>query len=98
MHVSGTGEFGALVDQAQDEADGHSELFDASGRVISEEAYTDVLVRYLRLHGVCATQGGPSDEIGVKNTNQQNEQFDVVFGNMKPRRGGYVALCKPARF
>lgn len=98
MHVSGDGDFGAIVDRAQDilERD-HPELLDR-GRVKSEEAYVEALARQLQTMGVCAAVGGPGDEVAVKNSNGFNEQFDVVFSNMSPRRSGYVARCAPARF
>jgi hypothetical protein len=97
-NVSGDGEFGAIVDQAQDvlERD-RPDLFDR-GRIKSEEAYVEALARQLQTVGVCAAVGGPGDEVAVKTSNGFNEQFDVVFSNMYPRRSGYVARCSPARF
>jgi hypothetical protein len=73
------------------------ELFDRDGRV-NEDAYVDELVRRLRARGVCATRGGPSDEVGIKSGNSESFQYDVHLGNGRPRRSGYTSYCSPARF
>jgi hypothetical protein len=99
MHVSGNGRFGAQVEAAQIIAEtDHPGLFDAAGRVRDEDAYVQAVAVELRQMGLCAKQGGPSDELGVKDSNNWNEQYDIVLGNMYPRRGGFVARCVPARF
>jgi hypothetical protein len=97
-NVTGDGEFGGIVDRAQDMLEsGRPDLFDR-GRIKSEEDYVAALTRQLQTMGVCAAVGGPSDEVAVKTSNGSNEQFDVVLSNMYPRRSGYVARCSPARF
>jgi hypothetical protein len=72
-------------------------LFDREGRV-NEDAYLTELVRRLRARGVCATRGGPTDEVGVKSSNSESFQYDVHLGNGRPRLSGYTAYCRPARF
>jgi hypothetical protein len=63
-----------------------------------EDAFMADLVGRLRARGLCATRGGPSDEVGIKGENGRSEQFDVVLSEGKVRRRGYVAVCRPARF
>jgi hypothetical protein len=74
------------------------DLFDA-GRVRNPDAYVQGVARILeRDYGVCAKQGGPEDEIGVKNANGFNEQYDILLGSGYIRYGGYAVTCRPARF
>ena len=93
-----TSPFDAVVDEVQlaEEREGTVPR-DRDGRV-DEAAYTAELVRRLRAKGLCATVGGPGDELGLKQSNGESFQYDVHFGNGRPRRGGYVAYCRPARF
>ena len=70
---------------------------DRDGRV-DEDAYVNEILRRLRVKGLCVTRGGPSDEIGIKGSNAESWQFDIHLSNGRPRKGGYVAYCKPARF
>jgi len=53
--------------------------------------------------GLCCTHGPPFDEIGVKDSNDISEQFDIVLGDAVDGLGfvnphGYVLTCRPARF
>lgn len=48
--------------------------------------------------GLCAKQGGPPDELAVKNSNSFNEQYDIQFGSGAIRLNGYQVTCRPARF
>ena len=70
---------------------------DQDGRV-DEDAYVNEILRRLGARGVCAKRGGPSDEIGIKSSSEENWQFDIHLGNGRPRRQGYTAYCRPARF
>lgn len=68
-------------------------------QVLNDDLYVQGVARILqRDFGLCSTQGGPSDEIGVKDTNDHSEQYDILLGNGRVRRGGYTVTCKPARF
>ena len=73
------------------------DLFDRDGKV-NEDAYVNELLRRLRARGLCATRGGPTDEVGLKSGNSESFQYDVHLGNGRPRRSGYVSYCRPARF
>jgi hypothetical protein len=70
--------------------------------VAREREYTATLAgvivqRYGGLLGICATPGGPNDEVGVKNSNGYSEQYDVVVSNGKIWANKTVK-CRPARF
>lgn len=87
-----------VVDNVQDSIErDHPGWFDQDGRV-NEDLYVTEVVRRLQALGLCATRGGPSDEVGIKPTNAENFQYDVHLGNGRPRRYGYTAYCSPARF
>lgn len=95
----GTRIFESLVDSAigivQRE---RPQLFNGN-RVVSESAFVQAVAQTLEQRfGLCAKQGGPSDEVGVKNSNSFNEQYDIVFGNGTVRTQGYTVTCRPARF
>ena len=92
-----TGSFQTLLEAAQaDVLRTRPDLFDA-GRVRSENAYVQEVARVLRTRGVCAAQGGPSDEIAIKSTNDWNDQYDIVLGSGQPWTS-YQVTCRPARF
>jgi len=61
-------------------------------------SFTDRLVANLKAAGVCAAFDG--EEVGVKNTNDFNDQFDVLTADMYLRRGdgAYRSTCRPAAF
>lgn len=90
--------FDTIVDTEQDAIERERPgMFDRDGRV-DEEAYVNELVRRLRARGLCASRGGPGDEAAIKPSNAESFQYDVHLGNGRPRRSGYVAYCRPARF
>ncbi len=67
--------------------------------VPNEGAFVAAVARTLtQRFGLCATPGGPADEVGVKSNNNFSEQFDIVFGSGTVRTGGYTVTCRPARF
>ena len=72
--------------------------------VTNEQQFTTELAERLEARGLCATTktkspgGGSADEVGVRDSADRSEQFDVVFSNSRVRKQGYVAVCKPARF
>lgn len=73
-------------------------LFDGS-RVRDANAYVRGVARILEQRfGLCASQGGPEDEVAVKSSNSFNEQYDILFANSTVRRDGYTVTCRPARF
>jgi hypothetical protein len=89
--------FQAQVELAQaDVRRNRPDLFDGD-RVRSEDAYVQEVARVLRTRGLCAQQGGPKDEIAVKNTNDWNDQYDIVIGSGQTWTS-YQVTCRPARF
>ena len=89
--------FQAQVEAAQAEVlRTRPDLFEG-GRVRSEDAYVQEVARVLRTRGLCAAQGGPKDEIAVKNTNDWNDQYDIVLGGGEVWTS-YQVTCRPARF
>lgn len=74
------------------------ELFNGD-RPKDENAYVQGVARILeRDFGYCSKQGGPEDEIGVKNANGWSEQYDILLSNGRIRHYGYTVTCRPARF
>ena len=68
-------------------------------RVLDANAYVQGVAQVLeQRYGLCARQGGPEDEVGVKNSNSFSEQYDILFGNGTIRHNGYTVTCRPARF
>lgn len=89
--------FQAQVEAAQAEVlRTRPDLF-SGGLVRSEDAYVQEVARLLRARGLCAAQGGPRDEVAVKNTNDWNDQYDIVLGSGQPWTS-YQVTCRPARF
>lgn len=89
--------FQAQVEAAQaDVLRARPDLFEG-GRVRSEDAYVQEVARILRTRGLCASQGGPKDEVAVKNTNDWNDQYDIVLGSGQTWTS-YQVTCRPARF
>ena len=72
------------------------DLFDGD-RVRSEDAYVQEVARVLRIRGLCASQGGPKDEVAVKTSNDWNDQYDIVLASGLPWTS-YQVTCRPARF
>jgi hypothetical protein len=55
-------------------------------------------MRNLSNAGYCSTYDG--EELGVKNSNSFNEQFDILVSSGHIRRGGgsYRSTCSPSWF
>lgn len=70
------------------------------GRVVDEDRFMAAVIDVLRMHGYCATRGGPEDEVGVKLGNDWSEQFDLLVGKTVPRvpASYHTVSCIPARF
>jgi hypothetical protein len=73
------------------------DLFNGT-RVLNEDAYVQGVARVLEQRGFCSRQGGPSDEIAVKNSQGFSEQYDILLSSGFIRNGGYQVTCRPARF
>jgi hypothetical protein len=86
-----------LEDVQRKEEDAGTVARDRDGRV-DEDAYVAEILHRLAARGVCAKRGGPSDEISIKSDNSEAWQFDIHLSNGRPRRSGYVAYCRPARW
>lgn len=92
-----TPSFLAQVEAAQAEvARTRPDFFDGD-RVRSEDAYVQEVARILRSRGLCASQGGPKDEVAVKSSNDWNDQYDIVLGSGQTWTS-YQVTCRPARF
>jgi hypothetical protein len=97
--AEGAQQFAALVDSAIGVVQRERPQLFAGNRVLNEDAFVQAVAQTLEQRfGVCARQGGPSDEVGVKNSNTFSEQYDIVFGDGSVRTGGYTVTCRPARF
>lgn len=88
-----------VLEQVQDAIEQERAVrFDADGRV-DEDEYVGEVLRRLAARGLCAKRSvNPSEEIGIKGSNSENYQYDLVLSNGRPRHRGYTAYCKPARF
>jgi hypothetical protein len=62
------------------------------------DRFTDLLVARLETKGLCAIYDG--EELGVKSSNDFNDQFDVLTFEFYLRRenGSYRSTCRPAWF
>jgi hypothetical protein len=71
-------------------------------QVKAPQKFINALVDTLgQKYGLCATQGGPKDEIAVKNRNSFSEQYDVIAQNKYGVNyviWSYTVTCTPARF
>jgi hypothetical protein len=90
------------IAEAQNE---HPELFDfndgyggLSWRVLDRKKYYDLVKFNLERMGYCAAHD--LEEIGVKNDNRFNEQYQIMssFGYSRWGAGAYRATCWPAWF
>lgn len=91
--------FQAIVIAAQDQVRReHPEIFDGSGRVISQAIYTGWVGQTLRSQGHCA-DGGTDDEISVKpiGSTEFSELYDLVTGG-RDVWNNYVFTCRPSLF
>jgi hypothetical protein len=95
------------VDSAiQELIDTRPELFDPNDtapgtsfpRVLNDEAYVQGVVDILTERGFCARWDG--EEIQVKNTNEWNDQIDIILssGHVWRGAGTYRSTCYPAAF
>jgi hypothetical protein len=91
--------YDAILERVQGDIDHESAVsFDRDGRV-NEDEYMAEVVRRLTALGLCVKRStNPSEEIGIKGSNGENYQYDLVLGSGQPRHHGYTAYCKPARF
>jgi hypothetical protein len=66
--------------------------------VTDPDAYISGVVRQLGRRGFCAMHDG--EELAVKNTNDFNEQYDILSAGNGVRSGGesYRSTCRPAWF
>jgi hypothetical protein len=66
--------------------------------VVDPGAYLSGVVQNLGRRGFCALWDG--EEVAVKNTNEFNEQYDILSAGNSVRSGGesYRATCRPAWF
>lgn len=92
----------AAIDQIVGE---HPEWFDKNDtkcpncyKVLDPERFVDRLLEVLAGRGLCAISDG--EEIAVKNSNDFNDQYDVLTGDLYLRRGdgSYRSTCRPAAF
>jgi hypothetical protein len=62
------------------------------------DRYHQEVGRQLGLRGLCSYYDG--EEIGIKNSNAFNEQYDILLaaGYMRRGRGTYMGTCRPAWF
>ena len=90
------------IAEAQNE---HPELFDfndgygmLSWKVLNRKKYYDVVKYNLERMGYCAAHD--LEEIGVKNVNRFNEQYQIMtsYGYSRWGAGAYRATCFPAWF
>jgi hypothetical protein len=94
-----SGQFAGQVDAAIEQLRLERPDLFLGNRVLDDNAYVQGVARVLEQRfGLCARQGGPSDEIGVKSSNNYNEQYDILFSNGTVRLQGYTVTCRPARF
>ena len=66
--------------------------------VLDPDAFVGGMVELLSRRGYCALYDG--EELAVKNTNDFNEQFDILSASMGVRSGSesYRSTCRPAWF
>jgi hypothetical protein len=66
--------------------------------VLDPDAYVGGMVEQMARRGYCAMYDG--EELAVKNTNDFNEQFDILSASNGVRSGSesYRATCRPAWF
>jgi len=98
--VSATrGDFRSQVNQAIDILMDEQPNIFRGEEVLDRIAYVNGVARILEQRfRLCAKPGQPGDEVGVKNANDYNEQYDIYLSNARVRRDGLVATCQPARF
>lgn len=67
-------------------------------QVVDPTGYVNAVARAVTKNGVCGYYDG--EELGVKNSNSFNDQFDILTSDMFIRRqgGSYRSTCRPAWF
>jgi hypothetical protein len=63
--------------------------------VVNRSGYLRQIENRLNSRGFCVVQG--QDELGLKNTNEFNEQWNVITSRNNVRRA-YITTCSPAAF
>ncbi len=72
----------------------HPEIF--SGEYVNDvNAYNNGVAAILTAKGFCAV---PGEEMGIKNTNDFSESYDILLASGKIRHSGYRVTCYPADF
>jgi hypothetical protein len=89
---------GLVVQQQPNIFDTSSKICDNCYYVKNQDKFVAGVVANLTAMGLCATYDG--EELGVKNSNSFNEQFDILTAAGYARRGtgSYRATCQPAWF
>ena len=89
----------AAIDTAVAE---HPELFDlndnlggGSYRIKDRGKYLKAVTANLNKQGFCVAES--PEELGIKNTNTFNEQWNIVTSDLRVRRS-YITTCFPAAF
>ncbi len=67
-------------------------------QVVDPTAYVNAVARAVTRNGVCGYYDG--EELAVKNSNQFNDQYDILTSDLFIRRqeGSYRSTCRPAWF
>jgi len=67
-------------------------------QVVDPTGYVNAVARAVTRNGVCGYYDG--EELAVKNSNQFNDQFDILTSDLFIRRqsGSYRSTCRPAWF
>jgi hypothetical protein len=66
--------------------------------VVDPTRYVNRVAQAITKNGICGYYDG--EELGVKSSNQFNDQFDILTSDMFIRRqgGSYRSTCRPAWF
>ena len=84
-----------VIDTRPDLFDFNDNLGPGFWKVKDRTAYLQAVTREINRTGLCTTIS--PEEIGVKNTNEFNEQWNVITGRDYVRRS-YITTCIPAAF
>jgi hypothetical protein len=77
----------------------HDDLFNGNYRVLDRSRYIKAVVEAIHAQGVCAVE--EKEEIGVKTSNDFNEQYNIWVssgGYIRKGKGAYITTCFPAQF
>lgn len=66
--------------------------------VVDPTRYVQLVAQFVTRNGICGYYDG--EELGVKNTNAFNDQYDILTSDLFIRRqgGSYRSTCRPAWF